>query len=72
MELRGFVNKTKGLLTYTVTMFPLVEGELTMVEVRRGRGDTFDFHDLYRALMEGLSSTIRSEEVMKGEVGEQI
>lgn len=72
LELRGFVNKTKGLLTYTVSLSPLVGGSLTMVEVRRGRGDTFDFHDLYRALMAGLGDSVRSEEVTKGEVGEQV
>lgn len=62
-EIKGFFSKTKGLLTYCVTLTQLVENNMTMVEVRRGRGDTFDFHDLYRSLMDSLKGTMKSSEV---------
>lgn len=62
-EVKGFINKPKGLLTYSINLYPLVEAALTMVEVRRGRGDTLDFHELYRALLAELQGSIRSKEV---------
>lgn len=64
MELRGFVNCSKGLLTYSVTLTAMVVPTLLLVEVRRGRGDTFDFHQLYRNLVKGLGADVRSRAVV--------
>lgn len=64
-EIKGFLNKQKGLLTYLVTIVPTVVDELTMIEVRRGRGDTFDFHDLYREIYNGLGSLVVSTEAAR-------
>jgi serine/threonine protein kinase len=61
-EIKGFLNKQKGLLTYLVTIVPTVVDDLTMIEVRRGRGDTFDFHDLYREIYNGLGPKVVSSE----------
>jgi serine/threonine protein kinase len=70
-EIKGFVNCTKGLLTYIVTLIPTVVPTLTIVEVRRGRGDTLDFHEVYRALIKGLGSAVRSQPAETGEEGER-
>lgn len=70
-EMKGFVNCTKGLLTYIITLVPTVCPTLTIVEVRRGRGDTFDFHDMYHALVKGLGNQVRSRSV-EGEAGQPL
>ncbi len=64
-EIKGFLNKQKGLLTYIVTVYPLVGSTLAMVEVRRGRGDTFDFHELYHAIINGLGKLVKSTSVVR-------
>jgi serine/threonine protein kinase len=64
-EIKGFLNKQKGLLTYVVTVYPLVCSSFAMVEVRRGRGDTFDFHELYHAIIHGLGKLVRSKSVVR-------
>jgi serine/threonine protein kinase len=60
-EIKAFLNKQKGLLSIVITLYPLVGDEFVMVEVRRGRGDTFDFHDLYHALINALGPLVRSK-----------
>lgn len=64
VELRGFVNCSKGLLTYSVSFTQTIVPTLLLVEVRRGRGDTFDFHTLYRSLVRGLGTDVRSRAVV--------
>lgn len=64
-EIKGFLNKQKGLLTYVVTVYPIVGNALAMVEVRRGRGDTFDFHELYHAIISGLGKLVKSKSVVR-------
>mmetsp|Transcript_20354 Transcript_20354/g.23463 ORF Transcript_20354/g.23463 Transcript_20354/m.23463 type:complete len:443 (+) Transcript_20354:202-1530(+) len=63
-EVKAFINKQKGLLAIIVTLYPLVHGNFTMIEVRRARGDTFDFHDLYHSLINGLGLLVRSKSVI--------
>lgn len=60
-EIKGFLTKQKGLLIFVVSLVPLAGRGLTMVEVRRGRGDTFDFHDLYHSLMATLGPKVKSK-----------
>jgi serine/threonine protein kinase len=60
-EIKGFVNCNKGLLTYVTTLIPTVVPTLTIVEVRRGRGDTLDFHEVYRSLLKALGPLVRSK-----------
>jgi hypothetical protein len=64
-EIKGFMNKQKGLLTYVITVYPIVSPSLAMVEVRRGRGDTFDFHELYHAIIAGLGKLVKSKSVVR-------
>lgn len=68
LEIKGFLNKTKGLLTYTITIIPLVVDDMCMVEARRGRGDTLDFHELFRTLVVGLGTAVLSKELAAGVV----
>eukprot|EP00760_Papus_ankaliazontas_P023562 PhM_4_TR2067/c4_g1_i2/m.99909 len=61
-EIKGFVNAPKGLLTYVVQIIPLLSGDMCLVEVRRGRGDTFDFHDFFHKLVESLGASVLSKD----------
>lgn len=70
-EIKGFVNCTKGLLTYVVTLIPTVVPTLTIVEIRRGRGDTLDFHEVYRSIVKALGPAVRSQPAESGEMGEK-
>jgi serine/threonine protein kinase len=70
-EIKGFVNCNKGLLTYVVSLLPTVVPTLTIVEVRRGRGDTLDFHEVYRSIVKALGSAVRSKPAEEGEVGQK-
>lgn len=54
MEVKGFINSAKGLLTYHMEILPTVAPGLILVEIRRTRGDTLDFHEFYRYLIETL------------------
>ncbi|KAJ9457099.1 CBL-interacting protein kinase 32 [Diplonema papillatum] len=47
IELKGFANASKGLITYVANAVPLVSSELTLVEFRRGRGDVNDFQGFF-------------------------
>lgn len=50
-EIKGFINSVKGLLTYQLEIIPTVAEGLHLVEIRRTRGDTLDFHEFYRQLL---------------------
>jgi len=65
LEVKGFVNAPKGLLTYVLYITPTVAPALTLLELRRGRGDTFDFHDFYRRLVAAMGPKVRSHETVK-------
>jgi serine/threonine protein kinase len=54
LEIKGFINSAKGLLTYHLEILPLVAQGLVLVEIRRTRGDTLDFHEFFRYLIETL------------------
>lgn len=62
MEIKGFVSAQKGLLTYVAIIIPTCSQKLSLVELRRGRGDVFDFHDLFRKVVALLGDKIRSRE----------
>lgn len=62
-EIKGFVNGTKGLLTYMVTVVPTCAPTLTLVELRRGRGDILEFHELFREIVKKLGPKVRSKEM---------
>jgi len=61
MEIKGFINSVKGLLTYSVDFVPTVCANLTLVEMRRTRGDTLDFHEFYRQLIAKLGDVVVSK-----------
>ena len=62
MEIKGFVSAPKGLLTYVAIIIPTCSPHLSLVELRRGRGDVFEFHELFRNLVGALGSKVRSRE----------
>eukprot|EP00760_Papus_ankaliazontas_P011318 PhM_4_TR14714/c1_g1_i1/m.7538 len=62
-EIKGFVQAPKGLMTYVVCLLPTVAPQLSILELRRGRGDTFDFHDFFRQLHTALGPKARSMEI---------
>lgn len=54
LEIKGFKNSSKGLLTYQLEILPTVTQGMVLVEMRRTRGDTLDFHEFYRSLVDAL------------------
>jgi serine/threonine protein kinase len=62
-EIKGFVQAPKGLMTYVVVAMPLVAPNLILLEMRRGRGDTFDFHDFFRNVHSAMGPKARSTEI---------
>jgi hypothetical protein len=64
LEIKGFVNAPKGLLTYVLHIMPTVSPQLSILELRRGRGDTFDFHEFYRQMVTALGAKVRSRELV--------
>eukprot|EP00758_Cryptobia_borreli_P003114 Tbor_TRINITY_DN3537_c0_g1::TRINITY_DN3537_c0_g1_i2::g.2901::m.2901 len=61
-EIKGFVNGPKGLLTYLVTVIPTCAANLSLVEIRRGRGDAVEFRELFDQIVKNLGSKVRSKE----------
>eukprot|EP01061_Rhynchopus_euleeides_P024816 TRINITY_DN399_c0_g1_i1.p1 TRINITY_DN399_c0_g1~~TRINITY_DN399_c0_g1_i1.p1 ORF type:complete len:444 (+),score=188.05 TRINITY_DN399_c0_g1_i1:379-1710(+) len=57
-EIKGFINAARGLMTYIASVLPTCSADLTIVELRRGRGDTLDFHELFRCVRDELSAHI--------------
>eukprot|EP01064_Diplonema_japonicum_P008193 TRINITY_DN15692_c0_g1_i2.p1 TRINITY_DN15692_c0_g1~~TRINITY_DN15692_c0_g1_i2.p1 ORF type:complete len:460 (+),score=69.87 TRINITY_DN15692_c0_g1_i2:54-1382(+) len=66
LEIKGFTNATKGLMTYIVVSLPTCAPALTIVEIRRGRGDTLDFHDFYRQVQQDLGTALISKSEERG------
>eukprot|EP01064_Diplonema_japonicum_P021908 TRINITY_DN314_c0_g2_i1.p1 TRINITY_DN314_c0_g2~~TRINITY_DN314_c0_g2_i1.p1 ORF type:complete len:453 (+),score=78.89 TRINITY_DN314_c0_g2_i1:100-1458(+) len=62
LEIKGFCNSSRGLLTYVVNATPLATTEWTFFEFKRGRGDTMDFHKFYRSVVARLGSSVISKE----------
>ena len=60
-DLRGFQTCPKGLLNLVITIVPTLCPDLTIIEIRRGRGDTFDFHAAYHALVKFLGDAVVSK-----------
>lgn len=61
-EIKGFVNGPKGLLTYLVTVVATCAVNLSLVEIRRGRGDAVEFRELFDQIVKNLGSKVRSKE----------
>ena len=47
-EIKGYANTIKGPLTYTLDIIPTIAEGLSLVEIRRTRGDVLEFHEFYR------------------------
>jgi len=60
-EIKGFINSAKGLMTYSLEILPTVSQGLVLVEIRRTRGDTLDFHEFYRKLLDALGPLVISK-----------
>jgi serine/threonine protein kinase len=63
LEIKGFFNAPKGLMTYIVQIIPTCVPNMCLVELRRGRGDVLEFHDLYRSILSNLGPKVRSTEI---------
>lgn len=61
LDLRGFQTCPKGLLNLVITIVPTICEDLTIIEIRRGRGDTFDFHAAYHNLVKFLGDAVVSK-----------
>lgn len=61
LDLRGFQTCPKGLLNLVITIVPTLCPDLTIIEIRRGRGDTFDFHAAYHGLVKFLGDAVVSK-----------
>jgi serine/threonine protein kinase len=60
LEIKGFINSVKGLLTYQLEIIPTVAENLHLVEIRRTRGDTLEFHEFYRQFSALLGPVVSS------------
>lgn len=63
LEVKGFFNAPKGLMTYIVQIIPTCVPNYCLIELRRGRGDVLEFHDLYRSILTNLGDKVRSTEI---------
>lgn len=61
LDLRAFQTCPKGLLNVVINIVPTLCEDLTIIEVRRGRGDTFDFHAMYHKLTKALEEVMVSQ-----------
>jgi len=62
MDIKGFVTTQNRLLTYVAIIVPTCSPKLSLVELRRGRGDVFEFHELFRRIVARLGEKVRSRE----------
>eukprot|EP01006_Ploeotia_vitrea_P056990 TRINITY_DN68143_c6_g15_i1.p1 TRINITY_DN68143_c6_g15~~TRINITY_DN68143_c6_g15_i1.p1 ORF type:complete len:464 (-),score=59.71 TRINITY_DN68143_c6_g15_i1:404-1795(-) len=71
-ELKGYFTPSKGpIITYTVWFQGTVCPELTLVEVRRGRGDTLEFQAFYRKLVRLLKDICPRQPPAEDAFGEE-
>jgi len=63
-EIKGFVHG-RSFVTFTVVINPTVSTTLSLVEVQRGRGDTFEYHELFRRFVEALGPLVDPEALKK-------
>ena len=63
-EVKGFLNASKGLLTFVIEAIPTIVSTLCVVEVRRGRGDVKDFQDFVRVLSTNLGVKVASQDLL--------
>ena len=61
VEIKGFANASRGLVTYIVNCYPLMTPKWTLVELRRGRGDALDFHHFFHSVIEQLGPLVISK-----------
>jgi hypothetical protein len=58
-NIKGFItDPVKGLITFNFQFVPTVCPDLTLVEVRRMRGDTLEFQKLYRNVVAALAHIV--------------
>lgn len=69
LEVKGFINSSKGLLTYVLELLPTVSEGLVLAELRRTRGDTLEFHEFYRVLVGCLGDIVISAKPEPAERG---
>ena len=59
-EVRGFLNSSQGLLTFSVVYAATAVANMTMVTVTRGRGDPLAFNDFMGKYCKSLGDSMRS------------
>lgn len=62
-EIKGFVQAPKGLLTYVIVVVPTASPSLLLLEFKRGRGDTLDFHEFFRNVHTAFGAKAKSKYV---------
>lgn len=56
--IKGYLNTSKGIVTFNFACLPTVCTELIMVECRRMRGDTLEFQKFYRDVVGRLKEIV--------------
>lgn len=64
MELKGFVNAKRGLVTFVVEVTPTTVPGVVLVEAKKGRGDVLDFGDMLTQLHALLAGKVSSQPTM--------
>ena len=62
-EIKGFFNGSNGLLTFTATVIPTTVADRSLVEIKRGRGDIFEFQGLIKQFSTAFGAKLRSTSV---------
>lgn len=60
VEIRGFVNARRGLVTFLAEVTPTVLPSLTLIEMKKGRGDANDFAELVQTVHTVLDKKVAS------------
>eukprot|EP01012_Entosiphon_sulcatum_P056569 TRINITY_DN8025_c1_g3_i1.p2 TRINITY_DN8025_c1_g3~~TRINITY_DN8025_c1_g3_i1.p2 ORF type:complete len:453 (-),score=124.27 TRINITY_DN8025_c1_g3_i1:30-1388(-) len=67
--IKGVAENANGVVTFSVTIMPARTEGVSVVEVKRGRGNTVDFFAFYRDLLQGLDHAMMP---MSPRTGEQL
>jgi len=59
-EVKGFINCSQGLITFVVVVQATTVPGLSLVEVKRGRGDIMEYRNLIVQLMDTLGPKLKS------------
>jgi serine/threonine protein kinase len=60
-EIKGFFNGSNGLLTFTATVIQTSVADRSLVEIKRGRGDIFEFQTLIKQFCTAFGAKLRSQ-----------